>query len=488
MASAPRAMIYVRRMSTTPIQTPPSTAVLDFAKAMERFRLEREKTLRSTLQVLERVREKESKGIPPRRIENLVSELVAPPASRSGTGMFDPSPRIDRSLSSSSKIRNDIETILSVRQPVDRLKRKARPQHQQLRSLNPTTNIQLVQYFERTDTFRVRITVPKATLSMLIGKHAWRVRKMGLDTGCVVSVVDTAPATASNDDQQLQEQQNRFPFVQLVGNEAQIRLGYERVAETVEYILKYQIDEGFAREVPLVVKMASPEEKSTTFIQDVVRDIKKLSGTFIKMYSNQVIRIWGSPDQVDFALRITALLQNDNLLSFKAVYNDQGDGNPNILPPNLPAYFLKVCRRVPDGMIPLLMGTASATVRRLKTESGADIKFADDANAVTLYGSPRQVMIAWGLIDAFLDEHSKYIAGVDWKKQVALRDRRDMQILIGKNFSGIRKLQQITGCFIRVSDPKDPAMTIRLWGRPDQVEHALKSMFAILKYGSASIT
>ncbi len=131
-------------------------------------------------------------------------------------------------------------------------------------------------------------------------------------------------------------------------------------------------------------------------------------------------------------------------------------------------------REAPAGSIPVIIGKGGANIKRLQSESGAQVELDGQSGRVRVCGSKAAVAKAVAALDGLLEQFES-------QREVRVTQRQ-IALVIGRGGSTIKQLQADTGATVVVA--KDDAC-VRVRGAKPAVDAAMGRIHAILNPQSA---
>ena len=463
-----------------------STADVKLAEALEQFRYERETKLQATAHALERIKQKQTSGTPAKQIESALERLAAmkPNTSHATTP-------------NSKEYHLDLSKLFERAHHVgpSQNRKQIRPEDMSLGQVLWT------RFYEASQEIGVAVYIPESIVESLTShRHMWRLKQISMETRTSLS---------------LYKSQNQFMSnARFVGDEPRVMTAYNKLMHLCEYIQAYEKNVNWSSEVQWA------ENKTTKSLEDAIFMAEKLSCTFIKADANKQVRIWGRPESVAKANQALELQRDPDiymsLFVNKKSANSNGNHN-NSSGDDYSRYFqdddddqavateetesdmnrnlniVRIKTYIDNDMMGVIIGAGGNTIKRLSKKSGASIQYKVNESSnndqqqhfnrvkLIIIGSIEQVYLAWTDIKTRLEMYQKFLADIEWKEQISLRDQGELKRLIGKKFSGLKSLEQSTGVFIRLNDKGDPTLTVRLWGTDEEIAEAVKAIHAILR-------
>lgn len=226
--------------------------------------------------------------------------------------------------------------------------------------------------------------------------------------------------------------------------------------------------------------------------EDVVPTLEKVSGAFALMdSSSKSVKIWGTKKQVRAATTYLDLLSNPFVKEFtmrwrKELSADEAHPAPSALPHLCWASFI-----IPTNRLNIIVGKDAQLLRLTSQHSGARIKFepmpSSNGFVFTASGNVTQVYEAVKIVRDRLEEYEKFLQDIEWREHIAIRDREELMRLVGHDFVNVRKIELMTGAFLRISPPGDPVLSLRIWGSRRDVANAVKAVYALTRLDSPAI-
>lgn len=468
----------LRLLSASPNETSgnmnSNPSSFNFAEALAKFRNEREIRLQQTSQMMESIKKKERTGVSAQRIETLLTSIKR---KEHRTNIVDQG---QNHFSNHKPLIID-EYNLQILRNQQQLHFKRRTNSKSESML--ADSISFVKYVERTNQYLlcVRVAIDDSLLEeqkaifvpLLIGSKRFRFELFEAQTGCKINLKN-ADAKWENNEQGVLNAK-----IFLMGSEQQLQIAYEKLMIWMKNIKDFLRDSN-----PKLHVQMSQNSNPTETVQAVIESMK-VSGAYVRFNAdNNVAKVWGFEEQ---ARKAQAYLdwKTDGKYITSAVRNKVQDSGVPVEP-----FLVRVEYDISSKSIPVVIGESQSTLRRLKTTTGCDIRFSSSTEAstrITLTGSTGQVASAIRNIEDAIKQYDKFVANVEWRIQIALKDSKEMALVLGKNFTKLRQIQKVTGTYIRASAPGDPSLTLRIWGSPSCAEHAVKSIYLITKHGSPSV-
>jgi hypothetical protein len=437
-----------RRLSTTP--------GINLSKALVDFYNEREALLRQSMSALLRSKRKQEEGLRPRSIESTIASLSNAPLTTQPVDDEMKAPLLDFSNLFHS-------TATQGKQGTD--------VRQRAKAL-AAGSVLSAKLIPETQDIVLAVFIPQPVVDVLSQPtNEWRLKTMETGYSNALSI-------------RLFPQRDKLvSCANIRGQEGDIVRAYQLLMLAVDHIMAIQRTQEPLKSVQL--------ENVKEPISRIMSRAEMLSGAFIQA-DGTAVKIWGSPMQVQWASAYLDIVQDAFVtsLSIKWRNRDREKLESNALN-GAQAHLATATFIVPTPRLGIIVGKDAILFRQMKETTGARVKFDPIPTAAgfvfTASGSIKSVHDVVHETRSRLTEYERYLRDVEWREHVALRDREELRRLVGHEFVNIRKIELMSGAFLRVSPPGDPVLSVRIWGTSKSVESAVKSVYALIRLDSPAV-